>query len=217
MKKTFYKRYGKRILDLCIGIPLFIGILPILFIVGLLVFLMSGGPILFFQERLAINGRKFLIIKFRTMNTMKKKNGGEIFADHPDVTWIGKLLRRTKIDELPQLWNIIYGDLSFIGPRPLLPESINQFTEIARKRLDVPQGLASLTEVNGNIYLDWNDRWCYDAEYVDKQSFLLDTEIFFRSILVVVFGEEQYLRPYQGKYKSDLKNENVHENIRNVA
>jgi lipopolysaccharide/colanic/teichoic acid biosynthesis glycosyltransferase len=209
MKKTFYQRYGKRILDLCIGIPLFVMVFPILLIAGVFVLLLSGRPILFFQERLAINGRKFLIVKFRTMNTIKKKNDGEVFTNHPDVTCIGKLLRRTKIDELPQLWNIICGDLSFIGPRPLLPESVNRFTEIARKRLDVPQGLASLTEVNGNIYLDWNDRWCYDAEYCDRQSFLLDTEIFFRSILVVIFGEAKYLKPYQGKYKTDLKNDSI--------
>jgi lipopolysaccharide/colanic/teichoic acid biosynthesis glycosyltransferase len=217
MKKTFYKQYGKRIFDLCIGIPIFIGVLPILFIAGLLVLLLSGRPIFFFQERLAINGRKFSIIKFRTMNTIKKKNDGEVFADHPDVTFVGRLLRRTKIDELPQLWNIICGDLSFIGPRPLLPESINRFTEIARKRLEVPQGLASLTEVNGNIYLEWDDRWCYDAEYSDRQSFLFDVKIFFKAILVVIFGEKRYLKPYQGKYKTDLKNENIHENIQNAA
>jgi lipopolysaccharide/colanic/teichoic acid biosynthesis glycosyltransferase len=209
MKKTFYQQYGKRILDLCIAISLFVLVFPILFIAGLLVLILSGRPILFFQERLAINGRKFWIVKFRTMNTAKKKTNGEVFADHPDVTSIGKLLRRTKIDELPQLWNIICGDLSFIGPRPLLPESVNRFTEIARKRLDVPQGLVSLTEVNGNIYLDWNDRWCYDAEYVDRQSFLFDMRIFFKAILVIIFGEEIFLKHYQGKYKTDLKNKNI--------
>jgi lipopolysaccharide/colanic/teichoic acid biosynthesis glycosyltransferase len=213
MKKTFYQQYGKRIFDLCIGILLLIVVFPVLFIAGLLVFLTSGRPVFFFQERLAMNGRKFWIVKFRTMNVVKKKIGGEVFFDHPDVTWIGKILRRTKIDELPQLWNILWGDLSFIGPRPLLPESVNRFTEIARKRLDAPQGLVSLTEVNGNIHLDWNDRWCYDAEYTDRQSFLLDMKIFFMAILIVIFGEEKYLKPYRGKYKTESKEENV----RNVA
>ena len=204
-KPTFYCRYGKRLFDLCVAVPLFLAVFPILCFAGLLVLIASGRPIFFFQQRLAKGGWSFWIVKFRTMTVAKQKVGGEVFADHPDVTWIGKILRRTKIDELPQLWHIVRGDLSFIGPRPLLPESTNRCGEVGRKRLDVPQGLASLTEVNGNIYLDWDDRWCYDAEYVDRQSFRLDLEIFFRVFLVILFGEKAFLKPYQGKYKMQQK------------
>ena len=203
--KTFYQHYGKRLFDLCVAVPLFLAVFPILCFAGLLVLITSRRPIFFTQVRLGKDGREFDIYKFRSMTVTKQKSGGEVFADHPDVTWIGKILRRTKIDELPQLWNILCGDLSFIGPRPLLPESMERCGEVGRKRLDVPQGLASLTEVNGNIYLDWDDRWCYDAEYVDRQSFRLDLEIFFRVFLVILFGEKVFLKPYQGKYKMQQK------------
>ncbi len=199
---TFYRQSGKRLIDLCIAIPLFIAAFPVMLTAGFFVLTTSGRPVFFLQARLAQGGRTFWIIKFRTMTVARRTIDGEVFENHPDVTWIGKILRRTKIDESPQLWNILRGDLSLIGPRPLPPESVDRFNHVGAKRLDVPQGLACLTEVNGNIYLDWDDRWCYDAEYVDRQSFWLDIKIFFCAILVVIFGEKKFLKPYEGKYKS---------------
>lgn len=127
-----------------------------------------------------------MLIKDRT-------NISEILADHPDVTPVGRLLRRFKVDELPQLFNVIRGDMSLVGPRPCLPETVSEFDCNGEARLAVRPGLTGLAQVNGNVHLSWPERWKYDRYYVENLSIQLDCKILFKTLLVIVFGEQPFL------------------------
>jgi lipopolysaccharide/colanic/teichoic acid biosynthesis glycosyltransferase len=116
----------------------------------------------------------------------------EIIGRDPEVTRVGYWLRRFKIDELPQLVNVLKGNMSLVGPRPALPDQLVVYDNVAMKRLIVRPGLTGLAQVNGNIHLSWPERWCYDAEYVEYLSFKLDIGIIYRTIAVVVFGENRF-------------------------
>lgn len=118
----------------------------------------------------------------------------EIFKGDSEVTRIGSILRRFKIDELPQLLNILKCEMSFIGPRPGLPEKLKEFNEDGKYRLEVKPGLTGLAQINGNIYLTWEERWKYDREYVEKISFVLDLNIFIKTFLIVFLGESKFIR-----------------------
>jgi lipopolysaccharide/colanic/teichoic acid biosynthesis glycosyltransferase len=118
----------------------------------------------------------------------------EIFGKTDEVTAVGFWLRRFKLDELPQLWNIVNGDMSLVGPRPALPAQLAEYTPLARCRLQVRPGLTGLSQVHGNIHLSWPERWIYDAEYVSHVSFTLDAWIVLRTIAVVLLGEGRFLR-----------------------
>jgi lipopolysaccharide/colanic/teichoic acid biosynthesis glycosyltransferase len=112
----------------------------------------------------------------------------------PDVTKLGYFLRRYKVDELPQLFNIIRGDMSFIGPRPAMPEQEALYDDFSRRRLLVRPGISGLAQVSGNIHLTWPERWQYDVQYVDGVSLIMDMKIFFRTIMVILVGEKKFLR-----------------------
>lgn len=118
----------------------------------------------------------------------------EILKGDADVTKIGEYLRRFKIDELPQIINVFKGDMTLVGPRPCLPRQLAEFNEDGRKRIEVVPGLTGLSQVNGNIHLSWEERWKYDREYVEKQSFLLDTKIIFKTFLILLNGEDKYIK-----------------------
>jgi undecaprenyl phosphate N,N'-diacetylbacillosamine 1-phosphate transferase len=152
----------------------------------------SGSPF-FTQPRIGRNGRLFTVLKLRTMTARPHRNEAEVHLDDPEVTPLGRLLRRFKIDELPQLLNVLFGQMSLVGPRPCLPSLRDRFNSDADVRLSVRPGLTGLAQVNGNIHLTWEERWKYDREYVETLSFGLDVKIILRTCAVLVAGEKRAL------------------------
>lgn len=166
---------------------------PVLLVVAVLIKAGSPGPIFFRQERVGHGGEIITVWKFRTMTDVPRSELDQVFAGHADVTRVGGVLRRFKIDELPQFFNILVGDMSFVGPRPGLPEQLPDYTPRARRRLEVRPGLTGLAQVSGNVHLSWPERWDYDARYVDAMSVRLDLTILLKTIVVVVLGERRFL------------------------
>lgn len=189
-----YRTIGKRILDLIVSILALIALTPAFIFVALLVLLTSRGPVFFSQERVGLNGKIFKLYKFRTMVHRLRIPDHEIIGHDPEVTSVGYWLRRFKLDELPQILNVIKGDMSIVGPRPALPVQLAEYNDLAYRRLEVRPGLTGLAQINGNIYLSWSDRWQYDAFYVSNLSFWLDMEIIARTIAVVVLGEQRFYK-----------------------
>ncbi|MBS7361552.1 MAG: sugar transferase [Clostridia bacterium] len=180
----------KRLLDIMFS---FIGIVvasPVLAIVALAVKLDSKGPVIFKQERLGKDGKVFLIYKFRSMCVGAEKMGSGQYSFKGDsrITRVGKIIRATSLDELPQFFNIIKGDMSFIGPRPTLtyhPWKLEEYTDFQRRRFEVRPGITGLAQVNGRKKIDWVDRIKYDVEYVDNMSLALDCKILFKTVVNV--------------------------------
>lgn len=194
-----YRNFAKRLFDLALMVPVLVVISPVLLLAAVLVKLDSKGPVFFVQERLGRYGQTFLTYKFRTMTHRDREASSEILPGHSEVTRVGHWLRRFKIDELPQLLNILNGDMSLVGPRPALPDHINEYNQDGLKRLLERPGLTGLAQVSGNIYLSWPDRWYYDAQYVDGLSFLKDLAIIIKTVAVVLLGEERFLKTPGGK------------------
>jgi lipopolysaccharide/colanic/teichoic acid biosynthesis glycosyltransferase len=173
----------KRFLDIVFSLILLILLSPLLLLVALLIKLESRGPVLFKQERLGYQGKPFQMYKFRSMvqGAAQMGTGQYSYKGDPRVTKVGNIIRMTSIDELPQLINILKGDMSFIGPRPTLtfhPFSIDQFPPYALRRFSVRPGITGWAQVNGRKELPWDKRFEYDLEYVDHCSFGLDLKIF---------------------------------------
>lgn len=180
-----YKNYIKRMLDFLLSlIALFILAIPLL-IVALLIRIKLGSPIFFRQPRPGKNGKIFKIFKFRTMNNAKDKNGN-LLPDNLRLTKFGKFIRSTSIDELPELINILKGDMSIVGPRPLLVEYLALYNEEQKHRHDVKPGLTGLAQVNGRNSITWEEKFKYDIEYVNNVSFINDCKIIFKTIQKVV-------------------------------
>jgi lipopolysaccharide/colanic/teichoic acid biosynthesis glycosyltransferase len=188
-----YLLYVKRFLDWFTAILITILLSPILGLVAIWIRLDSPGPAFFIQKRLGWKGKVFDLYKFRTMTDRPRTPAQEIIGRDPELTRLGFWLRRFKLDELPQLINIIKGDMSFIGPRPALVEQLADYDDFSRKRLEVRPGLSGLAQINGNIHLAWHERWKYDVQYVENASFLMDVSIFFRTLAVVIMGERRFL------------------------
>lgn len=180
-----YAKYFKRILDFILAIVLFIITLPILLVVGILVRINLGSPVIFKQKRPGKNEKEFTLYKFRTM-TDKRDDKGELLPDDERLTKFGLFLRSTSLDELPELINIIKGDMSFVGPRPLLTEYLDLYNEKQKHRHDVRPGLTGLAQVNGRNLLEWEKRFGYDIEYVNNVSFKEDVKIVFKTISLVL-------------------------------
>lgn len=183
-------QFFKRLFDVVISFLLTLALLPILLLVALLIKLESTGPVFYVSNRVGRNEKLFPLFKFRTMTHKKRKQDVQVFDDNPEITRVGKFLRRTKIDELPQLLNVMRGELSLVGPRPCLPSLLVKMDDNAKVRFKVLPGMTGLSQVNGNIYLDWEDRWKLDSQYVEQQSLIMDAKIIFKTILVVLFGEK---------------------------
>ena len=180
-----YKNYIKRILDFLLSlIALFILAIPLL-IVALLIRIKLGSPIFFRQSRPGKNGKIFKIFKFRTMNNAKDKNG-YLLPDNLRLTKFGSFIRSTSIDELPELINILKGDMSIVGPRPLLVEYLALYNEEQKHRHDVRPGLTGLAQVNGRNCITWEEKFKYDVEYVNNVSFINDCKIILKTIQKVV-------------------------------
>ena len=188
-----YKNKLKRCFDLFTALFVLLISWPILLFIAIAIKLTSFGPIFFIQERIGKQGKKFKIYKFRTMIDKERIVNREILIGDSEVTWFGSILRRYKLDELPQLINVLKGDVSIVGPRPILPEMIDSLDDVGIIRLKVTPGLTGLSQINGNIYLSWKDRWKYDKCYVDNISFFLDLKIVIKTIFIIIVGEEKFL------------------------
>ena len=177
----------KRIFDLIFAAIMIIITSPFLLIFALLVKLTLGSPIFFRQERPGLNGKPFLIYKFRTM-TNDCRNG-KLLDDSERLTKLGKILRRFSLDELPQLFNVLKGDLSVVGPRPLLMEYLPLYTPKQARRHTVKPGITGWAQVNGRNAVSWEERFRLDVWYVDNQSFLLDMKILWMTLINVCRGD----------------------------
>ena len=185
----------KRTADIIFSAAGLIVLMPILLISAILLEVFMPGPLFFKQQRVGKNGRLFNILKFRSMKVDKALEASHDFTrDAERMTPFGKLLRRTKIDELPQLWNVLVGDMSLVGPRPTVKEQTDKYNDYQRQRLNMRPGMTGLAQVNGNISLTWDERFVYDIEYVNNFSVLLDVRILCKTVLVVIMGEEKFKR-----------------------
>lgn len=172
----------KRSIDIAVSATVLLLVLPIVSVVALAILAILGRPVLFQQDRSGRNGRTFRIMKFRTMIP-------PAFADQPDderITRLGRFLRATSLDELPQLWNILRGDMSITGPRPTLPEQVVAYTARQRRRLAVRPGLTGWAQVNGRTSITWPERIELDLWYIENRSPLLDLRIIARSFVKVI-------------------------------
>lgn len=184
-EQGLYAAYIKRMLDLILSMIALVILSPLL--AGLIIggsIAMRGNPF-FIQKRPGKNEKIFKLIKFRTMSNRKDQNGN-LLPDEMRLTTYGKFLRKTSLDELPELLNIIAGDCSIVGPRPLVPEYIPYYTKAEHHRHDVRPGLTGLAQVNGRSFLSWEEIFAYDLQYIESISFLTDTIIFFETIKKVI-------------------------------
>ena len=187
-KASFYRKYVKRCSDILLSGLALIILSPVFIIVAILVRTKLGSPVLFKQLRPGKNEHIFPMYKFRTM-TDEKDSEGNLLPDEIRLTKFGKLLRSTSLDELPELWNILKGNMSIIGPRPLLVEYLPLYNSEQRKRHDVRPGLTGLAQVNGRNAISWEEKFNLDCKYVDNITFISDVKIFFLTIKKVVVRE----------------------------
>lgn len=184
-KKGVYEKYIKRPQDMLCALLALIVLSPILFITALLVRVKLGSPVIFKQERPGLNGKIFTLYKFRTM-TDERDSEGNLLPDEVRLTKFGKLLRSTSLDELPELLNILFGDIAVIGPRPLLVEYLPRYNAEQRRRHEVRPGLSGLAQVNGMNAISWEDKFKYDVQYVEHVTFLGDWKIILQTVLNVI-------------------------------
>lgn len=176
-----YDRVIKRIIDLVLsGIALLV-LSPVYLILAILVRIKLGSPVLFSQERPGKNEKVFRMYKFRSMTDARDADGN-LLPDEERMTHFGAALRATSLDELPELWNIFKGDMSIVGPRPLLVRYLPRYNERQRRRHDVRPGLTGWAQVNGRNAISWEQKFEYDVEYVEKESFLFDVKILFMTV-----------------------------------
>ena len=186
-----YKKYIKRLLDIILSLFGLIIASPIFLIVSLLVLIFLGHPIIFKQKRPGKNEKIFTLYKFRTM-TDKKDKSGNLLPNDQRLTKFGNFLRKTSLDEIPEFINILKGDMSFIGPRPLHVEYLNYYNKEQKHRHDVRPGLTGWAQVNGRNSITWTEKFKYDTYYVENISFILDVKIVFKTIKQVLFKENIY-------------------------
>ena len=175
----------KSIFDKTLALFLIILFSPIYIIVSLLIFFKMGSPILFRQKRPGYKEKIFGIYKFRTM-TNEKDEFGNLLPDDKRLIGIGKFIRSTSLDELPQLFNVLKGEMSFVGPRPLLIEYLDLYNDTQKRRHDIKPGITGWAQVNGRNAISWEQKFDYDVWYVDNQSFWLDIKILWLTFLKVV-------------------------------
>lgn len=193
-----YRRFVKRLLDIIISGTALLVSFPILVIVAVwLHFANKGAGVFFFQERPGKNAKTFKIWKFKSMNDLRDENG-ELLPDKDRLTAAGIFVRKTSIDELPQLWNVLKGDMSLIGPRPLLHRYLPYYTEEESHRHDVRPGITGWAQVNGRNYTRWDDVLAYDVEYVKNLSFLFDLKILLITVRNVLSSKDVEVAPNRG-------------------
>ncbi|MCZ8197312.1 MAG: sugar transferase [Flavobacterium sp.] len=180
-----YKKYIKRILDFIASLMGLVVLSPVILAVIIFLFIANNGKPFFFQLRPGLNGKIFKIIKFKTMNDKKDENGN-LLHDSQRMTVIGNFVRKTSLDEIPQLFNVLVGDMSLIGPRPLLTNYLHLYNDFQNRRHEIKPGITGWAQVNGRNAISWDKKFEYDVWYVDNVSFLLDCKIIFKTILKVI-------------------------------
>ena len=183
-----YRKFFKRFLDIIISLIAIIILSPLYIIISILVFIFMGHPVIFKQPRPGRNEKIFNMYKFRTMTDKKDKNGN-LLPDAERLTKFGVFLRKTSLDELPELFCILFGKMSFVGPRPMLVRDMVFFDDKVMKRQSVTPGLTGWAQVNGRNSISWDDRFKYDLEYVDKMSLFMDIKIVFLTVITVFKAE----------------------------
>ncbi|HQI80518.1 MAG TPA: sugar transferase [Deltaproteobacteria bacterium] len=198
-------RILKRLVDIAAAVWLFIILSPLLAMVAAAIKLTDNGPVLYWQTRVGKWGREFRFPKFRSMRVSSDRERQELLArshhkdsitfkmkNDPRVTWIGRIIRRTSIDELPQLWNVLKGEMSLVGPRPPLPEEVDRYTLRDRRRLDVTPGLTCIWQVSGRGDVPFPKQLEYDVQYIESQSLLLDIVLLLKTVGAVLTGRGAY-------------------------
>ena len=183
-----YERFIKRMMDCCLSFLAIVVLSPILLITSVLVRIHLGKPVLFCQKRTGLGEKEFLILKFRTM-TDQRDEAGILLPDEDRLTAFGKRLRSTSLDELPSLFNILKGDMSIIGPRPLPVKYLPFYTEEEHHRHDVRPGLTGLAQINGRNYVSWEDKFQMDLKYISRITFVEDVKLVFKTVGVVLKHE----------------------------
>lgn len=183
-----YRYFFKSVIDVTVALILLVLTLPFSLLAAVLLAFANRGKIFFIQQRPGLHGKPFRIIKFKTMND-RRNASGELLSDTVRLTKVGRLIRKTSIDELPQLINVLKGDISLIGPRPLLMEYLPLYSPEQARRHEVKPGITGWAQVNGRNMLSWEKRFAYDVYYVNHLSFALDFKIFFLTIFKILQGE----------------------------
>jgi lipopolysaccharide/colanic/teichoic acid biosynthesis glycosyltransferase len=189
-----YKNFFKRIFDILFSLSLLITVSPVLVIVAISLYFANNGSIFFYQQRPGKGEKIFRIMKFKTMNDGVDENG-KLLSDSDRLTKTGRFVRKTSLDEIPQLVNILKGDMSLIGPRPLLQKYLPYYSEQERKRHTVLPGITGLAQISGRNLLGWDERLKKDCEYVDSISFKTDIKIFFKTIKNVIQSKDNISDP----------------------
>lgn len=184
-----YKKFGKRLIDIVVSATGIIVLSPVLLVLWIMVRVKLGKPAIFTQERPGKDEKIFKLYKFRSM-TDERDEKGELLPDEVRLTGFGKKLRSTSLDELPELFNILKGDMSLIGPRPLLVGYLPYYTKREQLRHSVRPGLTGLAQVSGRNYIAWNDRLAKDVEYVENLSFFMDIKVLWKTVMVVLKKED---------------------------
>ncbi len=174
----------KRTFDIGFSACWLLGFSPLLLLVAILVRLKLGSPVLFIQERPGLRGRPFRMVKFRTM-TEARGPDGELLPDEQRLTYFGKFLRSTTLDEFPEMWNVLLGDMSVVGPRPLLMRYVERYDAFQERRMEVRPGVTGWAQVNGRNSLTWEEKFALDVWYVDHRTFWLDMKIVVRTFFKV--------------------------------
>ena len=189
-----YRNFLKNVFDFLTAITAFLVLLPIFLIIIIFIKITMKGPVFFIQTRVGKSMKKFDLYKFRTMkvDAEKVKNGLEVKENDNRVTSFGSLLRKTSLDELPQLFNVIKGDISLVGPRPCLPEQLPYFSKSQNKRFNVKPGITGLAIVNGRSKIPWSKRIDFDLKYIHTLSFLTDIKIIIKTIYVIFTFKNVY-------------------------
>ncbi len=202
-------KYVKRITDFTVALFLLVILSPLMAASALLIAANHDGPILFKQKRPGKNGKIFTVYKFRTMSTRQCDENGRELSDFERMTKIGRFLRKTSVDELPQLFNIVKGEMSFIGPRPLLTEYLELYSPEQMRRHEVLPGISGWAQVNGRNTLTWDEKFAYDVYYVDHCGVLMDIKIFIKTVENVIrqnginSGNENTMEKFKGNRETD--------------
>ena len=183
-----YKNYIKRILDIIYSLGFILCFWWVYILVAILVRVKLGSPVIFKQQRPGLNGKVFMMYKFRSMTDARDKDG-KLLSDEERLPKFGKLLRATSLDEIPEFFNILKGDMSLVGPRPLLVQYLERYNERQARRHEVRPGITGWAQVNGRNAISWEQKFEYDVEYVEKCSFLLDMKIIFLTIKKIFIRE----------------------------